>query len=79
MTTGDIVEHLEEVYDTTISRDLVSTVTEKVTKDMQAWQTRPLDPGRFLPIVVNPDWKESQCHVGRGTRRMPTSSAVTSS
>lgn len=50
MTTGDIVEHLEEVYDTTISRDLVSTVTEKVTKQMQEWQTRPLDP--VYPVVL---------------------------
>ena len=50
MTTGDIVEHLEEVYDTTISRDLVSTVTEKVTKQMQEWQTRPLDP--VYPVIL---------------------------
>lgn len=50
MTTGDIVEHLEEVYDTTISRDLVSTVTEKVTKQMQEGQSRPLDP--VYPVVL---------------------------
>lgn len=30
MTSGGIAEYLEEVYDTTISRDPVSTVTEKV-------------------------------------------------
>jgi putative transposase len=40
MTTGDIAAHLEEVYDTTISRDLVSTVTEKVTKEMREWQAQ---------------------------------------
>lgn len=44
MTTGDVVEYLEEVYETTISRGLVSMVTERVAKEMQAWQTRPLDP-----------------------------------
>ena len=44
MTTGDIVEHLEEVYDTSISRDLVSTVIEEVTKQMQEWQSRSLGP-----------------------------------
>lgn len=50
MTTGGIVEHLEEVYDTVISRDLVSKVTEQVTKDMQAWQSRPLDA--VYPVLI---------------------------
>ncbi len=50
MTTGAIAEHLEEVYDTTISRDLVSTVTEKVTKDMREWQSRPLDA--VYPVII---------------------------
>jgi len=44
MTTGDIAKHLAEVYDTDVSRDLVSRVTDKVLDDMQAWQSRPLDP-----------------------------------
>lgn len=50
MTTGGIAEHLEEVYDTTISRDLVSTVTEKVTKEMREWQARPLDA--VYPVII---------------------------
>ncbi len=50
LTTGAIVEHLEEVYDTTISRDLVSAVTEKVTKDMRDWQARPLDA--VYPVII---------------------------
>lgn len=50
MTTGGIAEHLEEVYDTTISRDLVSTVTEKVTKQMRDWQARPLDA--IYPVII---------------------------
>lgn len=52
VTTGDIAAHLEEVYDTTISGDLVSTVTEKVTKEMREWQARPLDAGRFPAVVI---------------------------
>lgn len=44
MTTGDIAEHLSEVYDTDVSRDLVSTVTNKILVDMKEWQNRPLDP-----------------------------------
>jgi transposase-like protein len=41
-TTGDIAAHLSEVYDTEVSRDLVSRVTEKVLADMRVWQSRPI-------------------------------------
>lgn len=50
MTTGDIVAHLEEVYDTDVSRDLVSRVTDQVLVDMREWQARPLDP--VYPVVL---------------------------
>lgn len=50
LTTGDIAAHLEEVYDTTISRDLVSTVTAKVSEEMRIWQNRPLDP--VYPVII---------------------------
>jgi len=38
MTTGDIAAHLSEVYDTDVSRDLVSTVTDKVIAELRTWQ-----------------------------------------
>lgn len=50
MTTGDIAAHLEEVYDTSVSRDLVSAVTAKVSLDLKEWQARPLDP--VYPVVI---------------------------
>lgn len=50
MTTGDICAHLEEVYDTTISRDLVSTVTAQVLEDMRSWLSRPLD--QVYPVIL---------------------------
>jgi transposase-like protein len=50
MTTGDIVAHLEEVYDTDMSRDLVSAVTDQVLVDMREWQSRPLDP--VYPVIL---------------------------
>lgn len=53
MTTGDIAKHLSDLYGSDVSRDLVSTVTDKVLGDMQEWQARPLDVGQFLPIVAN--------------------------
>lgn len=50
MTTGDITGHLSEVYDTDISRDLVSTVTNKVLAEMKEWQSRPLDA--VYPVII---------------------------
>jgi len=50
MTTGDIANHLADVYGTEVSRDLVSRVTDAVINDMQEWQSRPLDP--VYPIVL---------------------------
>lgn len=50
MTTGDIAAHLEEVYDTEISRGLVSRVTDAVLTDLRTWQARPLD--RVYPVVL---------------------------
>ena len=45
MTTGDIAAHLAEVYDTEISRDLVSRVTDAVVADMRIWAVPPAGPG----------------------------------
>jgi transposase-like protein len=50
MTTGDIAEHLDEVYDTTVSRDLISAVTARVAEDMRTWANRPLDA--VYPVVI---------------------------
>jgi len=50
MTTGDIVNHLSDVYDTDVSRELVSKVTDQVLADMKLWQARPLDP--VYPVVL---------------------------
>lgn len=50
MTTGDIAAHLAEVYDTEVSRELVSKVTDEVVAKMNAWQSRPLDP--VYPVIL---------------------------
>lgn len=50
MTTGDIVAHLEDVYGSSVSKDLVSRVTDAVLEAMQAWQGRPLDS--VYPVVL---------------------------
>ena len=43
MTTGDIQSHLAEIYDTEISRETISKITDAIVEDMLAWQHRPLD------------------------------------
>lgn len=50
MTTGDIANHLADVYGTQVSRDLVSRVTDAVVEQMQEWQNRPLDS--IYPVLL---------------------------
>jgi putative transposase len=44
MTVREIQGHLEEIYGTQVSPDLISRITDAVLEDAKAWQTRPLDP-----------------------------------
>jgi putative transposase len=50
MTTGDIQAHLAEIYDTSISRETISKITDRILDDMNAWQNRPLD--RLFPVLL---------------------------
>lgn len=50
MTTGDIATHLAEMYGEEVSRDLVSTVTDRIVDEMAEWQSRPLEP--VYPVVL---------------------------
>ena len=43
MTVEEIRCHLTEIYGISVSKDFISTVTDKVLDDVRAWQTRPLD------------------------------------
>jgi len=49
MTTRDISAHLAELYGVEIGRDTISTVTDAVLADVEAWRTRPLEA--VYPIV----------------------------
>lgn len=49
MTVRDIVHHLDQVYDTQLSPETVSRITEQVMDEVKAWQRRPLDP--VYPVV----------------------------
>lgn len=50
LTTGDIQNHLLEMYGTEVSRDTISRITDAVLADMQAWQNRPLDA--IYPVLL---------------------------
>lgn len=50
MTTGDIANHLADVYGSEVSKDLVSRVTDAVVEDMHTWQNRPLDS--VYPVLL---------------------------
>jgi putative transposase len=52
MTTGDIQDHLLEIYDTQVSRETISKITDRIVDDMVAWQTRPLD-GVYAVMLID--------------------------
>jgi putative transposase len=49
LTTGEVQAHLAEVYGAEVSRQTISTISEKVVEGMAEWQNRPLDP--VYPVV----------------------------
>jgi len=49
MTTRQIQQHLEEIYQVEVSPSLISTVTDAIIEEVRAWQSRPLDS--VYPIV----------------------------
>jgi putative transposase len=44
LTTGEICAHLGEVYGASVSKQTISTITDRVLEGMAEWQSRPLDP-----------------------------------
>ena len=49
MTTREIKQHLEEIYQVEVSPTLISQVTDAVVDEVRAWQSRPLE--RVYPIL----------------------------
>jgi putative transposase len=49
MSMSEIQGHLEEIYHTEISKDLISTITDGVIDEVTRWQNRPLDS--IYPII----------------------------
>ncbi|TMR04341.1 hypothetical protein ETD83_08680 [Actinomadura soli] len=51
---------MAEVYGAQVSKQTISTITDKVIEGMSEWQNRPLDPGQSLANVANPDQGRSR-------------------
>ncbi len=49
LTTGEAQAHLAEVYGAEVSRQTISTITDKILESMAEWQNRPLDP--VCPVI----------------------------
>src|SRR6476620_9656730 len=49
LTHGEIAAHLAEVYGAEVSKQTISTITDKVMDGMAEWQNRPLD--RVYPVL----------------------------
>jgi putative transposase len=43
MSVRDILHHLDQVYDTKLSAETVSRITDGVLEEVRGWQSRPLD------------------------------------
>jgi putative transposase len=49
LTTREIRAHVEELYGVTVSRELISKVTDEVHEELREWRSRPLEA--VYPIV----------------------------
>jgi putative transposase len=49
LTTRQIKQHLEEIYQVEVSPSLISTVTDAVLDEVRIWQSRPLEA--LYPVV----------------------------
>jgi transposase-like protein len=44
LTHGEIAAHLQEIYGAEVSKQTITTITDRVMEGMAEWQSRPLDP-----------------------------------
>jgi putative transposase len=69
LTTGEVQAHLAEIYGARVSRETISTITDRVLDGLAEWQSRPLDAAWFLGVVANLGccWLVPSSHeLGRG-------------
>jgi hypothetical protein len=85
LTHGEICAHLHEVYGAEVSKDRITTITDRVMDGMSEWQSRPLDsrlpagvrlPGNFhsdrdADVRVRGDRARQPPDPGPGCHRAP--------
>ena len=52
LTTRELQAHLEECYQTAVSAELISAVTDEVLQEVATWQQRPLEPV-YIAVVFD--------------------------
>ena len=62
LTHGEIAAHLAEVYGAEVSKQTITTITDRVMEGMAEWQNRPLDPVYAVLFIdaVNVEIREGQ-------------------
>jgi putative transposase len=43
LTHGEISSHMADIYGATVSKEMITRITDRVMEGMAAWQNRPLD------------------------------------
>ena len=62
LTHGEISAHLAEVYGAEVSKQTITTITDRVMDGMAEWQSRPLDPVYAVVFIdaINVKIREGQ-------------------
>src|SRR5512135_2392089 len=62
LTHGEIAAHLQEVYGAEVSKQTITTITDRVMEGMADWQSRPLDPVYAVVFIdaINVKIREGQ-------------------
>ncbi len=49
LTSGEVAAHLDEVFGTSVLKDMIGKITDRIVEEMTKWANRPLDP--VYPVV----------------------------
>ncbi|WP_419914850.1 transposase [Candidatus Poriferisodalis sp.] len=52
LTAGAARAHLEEIYDTQVSWETITKITDEIVADMVAWRNRPLNAVYALVLIA---------------------------
>jgi putative transposase len=53
LTHEEIAAHLAEVYGAEVSKQTITTITDRVMEGMAEWQSRPLDPAVYAAVFID--------------------------